>query len=233
VAFNRTAFRIKALNRLFAYRYGGPDGFYVLPDDDSGRHDLQILASYYAAVRPTHVWLIVKAKAPWSSGDVELLPGCIYWTDDQLGAELGLTAAVRDLLKIRCIGAIDQTQEQRDEVNRMRDIELKRNKRKTRRKQSRQTYEANSISQSKPWVALGISRATYYRNGERPPATPATARVTVIEIGVEDVRQVRPLPSQPMTQVRRLPRASMRQVWPWPNRPPRQSVCCKFAPNKP
>lgn len=37
--------------------------------------------------------------------------------------------------------------------------------------QPREEYLANSVSRSKPWLALGISRATWYRRGKpKPPA---------------------------------------------------------------
>ena len=33
----------------------------------------------------------------------------------------------------------------------------------------REEYEANSISRAKPWEALGMSRATWYRKGKPEP----------------------------------------------------------------
>jgi len=37
----------------------------------------------------------------------------------------------------------------------------------------RSEYEANAISRSKPWEALGMSRATWYRKG-KPTTLPCT-----------------------------------------------------------
>ena len=42
----------------------------------------------------------------------------------------------------------------------------------------REEYEANSINRSKPWEALGMSRATWYRKGK--PATRATSSAPVL-----------------------------------------------------
>jgi hypothetical protein len=35
----------------------------------------------------------------------------------------------------------------------------------------RTEYEANSLTRSKPWEALGMSRATWYRKGKPAPKT--------------------------------------------------------------
>ena len=38
----------------------------------------------------------------------------------------------------------------------------------------REEYEANSISRAKPWEALGMSRATWYRKGK--PSAPVLCK---------------------------------------------------------
>lgn len=43
----------------------------------------------------------------------------------------------------------------------------------------RAEYEANSLTRSKPWEALGMSRATWYRKGKplQAPANPESEEV--------------------------------------------------------
>ena len=44
--------RIGALNKLFAYRYGGARDDYVFPDDDAELEDLKLLLNHYAWTNP-------------------------------------------------------------------------------------------------------------------------------------------------------------------------------------
>jgi hypothetical protein len=53
--------------------------------------------------------------------------------------------------------------EQRQRTRRNRQEKARRRGRQVK---SRREYEANSINRTKPWLALGISRATWYRTRE-------------------------------------------------------------------
>lgn len=41
--------------------------------------------------------------------------------------------------------------------------------------QPREEYLANALTRSKPWEAMGISRATWYRHGKPTPPIPEPA----------------------------------------------------------
>jgi ElaB/YqjD/DUF883 family membrane-anchored ribosome-binding protein len=45
-------------------------------------------------------------------------------------------------------------------------------KKSARKRQDRQTYEANALARQKPWEAFGISRAQWYRLGRPEPESP-------------------------------------------------------------
>lgn len=55
-------------------------------------------------------------------------------------------------------------------ISRERDAKRKRDARRAAGAIDRQTYEANSLSRTKPWEALGMSRRTWYRAGKPMPS---------------------------------------------------------------
>lgn len=83
-----------------------------------------------------------------------------------------------------------------------RDVALERDrKRKEARRRAagavdRQTYESTSLSRQKPWEALGMSRASWYRAGKPAPAenetSPCVLQAEAPAEGENTVRQVRP-----------------------------------------
>jgi hypothetical protein len=79
------------------------------------------------------------------------------------------TEVERHPLGITTIGAIDVTKEERKarRHHRARDGDELRRRRKGAK--PRADYEANSISRTKPWLALGMSRASWYRAGKTTP----------------------------------------------------------------
>jgi hypothetical protein len=86
------------------------------------------------------------------------------WTHDQSAAVLGIS--VRDLQEhgYRFFGANDDPNYLiRDAAYRAKEAERKFRARAAKGAAPRELYEANSLSKTKPWEALGISRATYYR----------------------------------------------------------------------
>jgi hypothetical protein len=154
----------------------------ALPDDDAGRDHLHIAAC--------HIWHLRKKCgpivaitawaaqwAPWCGrGELGVLINRVEadprkWSADELAHELGLhvmSFAVRQALGLTTIGSIDVDKAAR---NRRRAANKKESSTARRRRNgavSRSDYlAANVASQTKPWVALGESRATYYRRKAR------------------------------------------------------------------
>ncbi|MGY3445634.1 hypothetical protein [Bradyrhizobium sp. USDA 4473] len=87
---------------------------------------------------------------------------------DDLGGRLRLSDADRTRLAIRTIGAYDVDKKAREtrrrEKKRLRDRERARAKRAAAGKQTRQEWlKKNSLSRSKPWIAMGVCKRTYER----------------------------------------------------------------------
>ncbi|WP_316205262.1 hypothetical protein [Bradyrhizobium sp. SZCCHNS3004] len=185
--------RCNELDRYFDDRYGQ-----VLPDDDAGRADVMIYLSHLAhrenidRVRAMHTWL--DRHAPWLVDDER--DGAIAkafrlmtkYKPDTLAELFGLTYARRQRLKIRTIGAIDMPKKAREERRKAKARERKAAQRKAEGRMSRAEYEGESISKLQPWVAMGKSRAAYYREqkaAKSPYAADtlvspiASARVTI------------------------------------------------------
>jgi hypothetical protein len=161
--------RVAELHRLFRDRYPGGD-CYELPPDDSGRHDLHLLLHHLVNLHgdPQRMRKAIKARAPWLPADEAdrkirgVFAQPIKWRANTLGKELGLTESVRRRLDIRTIGTIDMTPQERREARRLRQRQRDRSRRRARGAKP----QANSINRNKPWLAAGISRATWYRQRE-------------------------------------------------------------------
>lgn len=171
--------RLRELERLFAHRWGN-----TLPDDDAGRDDLLVAAHHIAQAygNPTeHIPAWVREWAPWLSDSacaalvakVEANP--LKWTADKLAWRVRLTDAERTALKITTIGAIDCGKVARQERRHRRNNEAKTARRREGGAVDRSKYEDASASRERPWEALGMSRATWYRRG-KPAAAPETVR---------------------------------------------------------
>jgi len=82
----------------------------------------------------------------------------------RLGEMLNLTAAEREVCRIRSIDACDETREERKarlaEARKVTDREAKKAK---RGRTPREIYEGQSWSVKQPWKEAGVSRATWYR----------------------------------------------------------------------
>jgi hypothetical protein len=162
------------LGRLFTTRYGR-----MLSDDDAGRDDAFVMAHHLArragdARRNIAMWL--ELNAPWMDGGevnnliTSVLAKPLRWKADTLAKRLGLTAIERTALGLTTIGAIDQTKEEREAERRDRKRERDRLRRQHHRlaegAKPRAQYEAQSLIHTKPWLALGMSRAAWYRAGK-------------------------------------------------------------------
>lgn len=160
--------RCDDLDRYFTDRYGP-----VLPDDDAGRADAQIMLNhihYRQAV--DRVWLMndwLDRRTPWLHGEEReaMIAGVfrkpMKYTADRLAGLLGLTYARRQRIGITTIGAIDVDAEQRKEMRKVKNKEQHAKRRRDTGRMSRDEYENSSITKIAPWKALGLSRATYYR----------------------------------------------------------------------
>lgn len=82
---------------------------------------------------------------------------------DRIGRKLGVTSEIRREAGARLVGAIGETAASRKKARLERDKQTKAAKRREDGQMLRSEYEANSLSKTKPWEAMGISRATFYR----------------------------------------------------------------------
>jgi hypothetical protein len=152
------AFRLSELTRLLDDRFG--EGV-ELEACDTSYGLVRIVVHHLGALpdAPRRITRWCATYAPWiSPRDLERLISeviaCpIKWSADKLGWKLRLSDADRSRLKIRTIGAFDCTKSQRI----------------ARRKRNQARYDAARRPRKrepvgKPWVAMGISRATYYRS---------------------------------------------------------------------
>ena len=161
--------RLGDLRRLFRARWGP-----VLPDDAAGIGDLEEMLAPISLGREAipRMKAACEVWAPWLP-DSEAWD-LIYMTADRprrdrkvnartLGQRLRLTNDERERYKLWTIKPVDMTDEQLAKQRRDKDRDRKRKGRKPR------PQYLNEVTKPKPWVALGISRRTYYyrksRNG--------------------------------------------------------------------
>ena len=85
-------------------------------------------------------------------------------TADNLAQFLGVTYRDRQARRLTTIGSIDVKRGARKELRKRRDRLAKERQRRTRGVRPRAEYEANSLSTSKPWEKLGMSRRTWERH---------------------------------------------------------------------
>jgi len=151
-----------------------------------------------------------------------------------LGDRLRVTNAHREWLKLWTIAACDMSPEQAQEWRKTKDRERRRRLRQLHGAKSRPEYETQSKSTTKPWLALGMSRRTWYRyrgtstsaglakgvrksirNGPHPSAKIGGTSVDAIKlIRAEDI-PVPPELTPPPKKGRAVPLAQMEQ----PNTP--------------
>ena len=160
-----TYIRIRELERIFVDRYGS-----TLPNDDAGLDDIFVMANHLAHLDEPDcritAWL--RRWAPWFGDDrtAALIRAAVTskplkWRADKLAQRLGLNHATRTRLGITTIGATDCGKAKRAALRRKRNNAAKR----ASRARAGATSHATSAARAKPWVALGISRRTYYRRG--------------------------------------------------------------------
>lgn len=172
--------RLNDLAALLRSRYRRAE----LPDDDSGRDDIEPVIHHLAALaqparRAAH-WLEV--WAPWLTLREQQqiikdgIAGARAWSADQLAWRYRVTREERDMLGLTTIGAIDQGKAARTKRRRERDRKRKADKRRAQGVKPRAEYEARGLTRLKPWQEAGMSRASWYRKRQRETETsPATA----------------------------------------------------------
>jgi hypothetical protein len=165
--------RLGDLKRVLRHRYG-----HELPDDDAGRADLELLLDVVSFARDAKRRMknVIETWAPWmdTAESYELVENVLQKPEylrkvkaADLGARLNLTWEERHELSIRTIAPADLTPEQFEDRRRERRRAKQRvQKERSRRKagvKSRIVRRATSLTHLKPWAALRMSRATWYR----------------------------------------------------------------------
>lgn len=190
-----------ALERIFADRYKARR----LPDDDAGRDDFRLMMDLLVQRGDDHCRRWAAEWMPDLPGDEldDILDSAgKRWTPAALGKALNLTNATRLRLNVRIILPVDRTKKQLKHDTGKRDAARKR----ARRLEAGARPHARSLSQTKPWEALGMSRATYYRNLKNETGETNSA---VIHLCLSDSRNCLTAgPSRPQG-------ATLRPALPW------------------
>jgi hypothetical protein len=157
--------RRRQLERIFKDRYGSRS----LPDDDAGKDDLRLVADHLAQLGKKYIEAWASLWAPWLSEEaidelIEQAGAGKYWTADALAEELNLDDATCRRLNTTTIGAVDCPKAQR--------IERRKKKKAAKLKAKRAALRAlrpAPVARTKPWLALGMSRASWYAHGKPTP----------------------------------------------------------------
>jgi hypothetical protein len=182
--FSRARKRLREIERIISDRHGR-----VPETDDADLYLKPVVNCFHviAAGRDRSVsvdgimklfWFWCQRWAPHVSSDqaTEIVrharagsPKLI--ADDVVGNSLRLCYADRDRLKIRTIGSVDADRATRKKLAKARRRERNRQRAAQKRRANgatpRAVYEANSLSKTKPWEEMGISRPSYYRRQKR------------------------------------------------------------------
>lgn len=162
----RHAFRMAELFRVFVRYYGGAP----LPDDDDGRDSLKLAFQTLSGTTNAEHRMVDVARiwAPWMpAAELEALVADVVahprrFKADTVAARLGITDEIRTLLKLRTIGAIDKTAEQRSAERKEQQRLAKERKRRAAGIPTIAETRA-ARARREPWIAAGIPRSTWYR----------------------------------------------------------------------
>jgi hypothetical protein len=165
------AIRCAEIDRLVESRYGA-----ALPADDAGRDDVWIMVHHLAQVSGDgHARIVawLARRAPWMPpSEREALVTNVFakpvrWRAITLGEKFRLTSVERSQLGIKTIAACDMTKAESDAARENRKRLAKRAQRRRDGVKPRQEYETSAIGHGKPWIAAGVSKATWYRRQPR------------------------------------------------------------------
>jgi hypothetical protein len=162
--------RLRELEIIFWSRH--PQHRRLLSDDDAGRDDAMMALQHMAGLTidprgRMASWLAT--WAPWmlpgeAAGLIErAIAEPTRYRADTLARRLNLHLAERTRLGITTIGAVDKPKEQRLAERKERNRLAKEKRRRARGAKARAVYCSSSKSRTKPWIAAGVSRATWYR----------------------------------------------------------------------
>jgi hypothetical protein len=163
--------RLREIESLCSGRFGA-----LLPDDPAGRCFIEIAANHILGIGGDHRHMLawIRLWAPWmhpveaAAIARKAIETPIKYCADTLGWRLGLTGDERHELGITTIGAVGVPKERRAEFRKLKARLRAQTRRRQAGAQLRVLYEHNSLAWRKPWVALGISRSTWYRRGKPP-----------------------------------------------------------------
>ena len=117
------------------------------------------------------------------------------WTPEQIAKYLGVEFYLRQVLRLWSFGACDMTRQERLKQTKadkkIIDRDRAAQRRRQRGAQSRAQYEAESLSRTKPWLALGISERTWYRRGNRRGKPSRPQRLPPAQRGVRARRSLK------------------------------------------
>jgi hypothetical protein len=197
-----TGLRVRELNIVRAKLYGE-----TIPDTGKGRDLCKATAFHMAfhtdAAKRIPSWLDL--RAPWLDDDDSakitreaigaVAKGIAPWSADKLGWHLKISIDDRAAWHLTTIGAVRDSKE----------------KRKARRKAEDKAYQAakrlaagakpraKSAERTRPWAALGMSRATWHRHGKPTRSvlseTDSSAATLVL---IRDDERVSPPQSKPL-----------------------------------
>jgi hypothetical protein len=103
---------------------------------------------------------ITEAEASAVTEEASIIRKC--WSADNLARFLGLTYVQREKLGIQTIGSIDVKKRARKEMRKRQDRLAKERKRRA----AGMRPQSESLSATKPWGELGMSRAAWYRRNK-------------------------------------------------------------------
>jgi hypothetical protein len=164
-----TRIRLRELERLFSSRHGK-----FLQNSNDGRNALEIAAHHIVHLGPDaerHIRDWARVWAPWMSTKrvasliSRVMSRPARFKADTLAWRLQVTPKERDTLALTTIGAVGQTPQIRRTLRRVRRRRADRLRRRRRGAKPREEYEATSLTRTKPWEALRMSRRTWYRRG--------------------------------------------------------------------
>lgn len=160
------ALRISELTRLFDDKWGRM----FLPESDAGFQAARVMAHHLGRLKdgPRRISAWFEACARWLDmgereriiTEVEECP--LRWTADKLAWKFQVTDEQRTRLKLTTIGSIDVPKAERIKRRRQRKRERMTERRRSEGAMPRREY-LKSVKKPMPWLAEGVSRATWYR----------------------------------------------------------------------
>jgi hypothetical protein len=175
-AMSIAVLRIKEIGYLLNHRYRRHG--YTLPKSATSR-DIAFAMACHLARRPKAEHRIERwlgLWCPWMAGDerTKLVARTIAkphrLTADKVGSLLKLTEDERNGLDIRTIGSFEISKAERAERRKETRRQREERRRRSKGAKSRAEYEELSLSSTKPWITLGMSRAAWYR-AKKPTVT--------------------------------------------------------------